>query len=91
MSFVKVLEDTCECWKHIKQFSGKYLITKPLKTMDNVGLGGWQQFQGASQLSSLLETDFQRTLAQQTTFFGMYVEFQTCVRESPDDQLEQET
>lgn len=56
---------------HINPFSGKYLIRKPLKTMGSVGLGGWQQFQGASELSSLLETDFWRALAQQTTFLGV--------------------
>lgn len=57
---------------HINPFSGKYLIRKPLKTMGSVGLGGWQEFQGASELSSLLETDFWRALAQQTTFLGVH-------------------
>lgn len=78
---------------HIKPSSGTYLIRKPLKTMGSVGLGGWQQFQGASELSSLLETEFWRALAQQTTFLGVcgIPDFQMCVRESPDDQLEQET
>lgn len=56
---------------YIKPFSGKYLIRKSLKTMDNVGLGGWQQFQGASELSSLLKTDFWRALAQQISFLGV--------------------
>lgn len=73
MSFVKVLEDTCECLKHTLTHSQVNIsrVRKPLKTMGSVGLGGWQQFQGASELSSLLETDFWRALAQQTTFLGV--------------------